>query len=89
MCDGKTSRASITATDGGGGAFIAQMTLYFKAIGAAIAQATINTRENHQRTFLPELRSTMDLEGILIQADAFHTQKPLVSSSRSRGPTSS
>jgi hypothetical protein len=58
VCDGKTLRASITATDGGGGAFIAQVTLYFKAIVAAIAQATINTRENHQRTFLPELRST-------------------------------
>ena len=66
MCDGETLRASITATDGGGGAFIAQMTLYFKAIDAAIAQTTINTRENHPRTILPELRSTKDLEGNLI-----------------------
>ncbi|MCX5959808.1 MAG: hypothetical protein NT053_08260 [Cyanobacteria bacterium] len=50
------------------------MTLYFKAIGTAIAQATMNTRENHERTILPEQRSTMDLEGNLIQADALHPQ---------------
>ena len=74
VCDGKTLRASITAADGGGGAFIAQVTLYFKAIGTAIAQATMNTRENHERTILPEQRSTMDLEGNLIQADALHPQ---------------
>jgi predicted transposase YbfD/YdcC len=76
VCDGKTLRGSIVATDGGGGAFIAQVTLYSKALGAAIAQATFDTRENHERAVLQELLSTMDLEGVLIQADALHTQKP-------------
>ena len=89
VCDGKTLRGSIVATDGGGGAFIAQVTLYSKALGAAIAQATFDTRENHERAVLRELLSTMDLEGVLIQADALHTQKPFFGSSRSRGPTSS
>ena len=89
VCDGKTLRGSIVATDGGGGAFIAQVTLYSKALGAAIAQATFDTGENHERTVLRELLSTMDLEGVLIQPDALHTQKPFFGSSRSRGPTSS
>ena len=87
VCDGKTLRGSIVQTDGGGGAFIAQVTLYSKALGAAIAQATYDTRENHERAVLRELLSTMDLEGVLIQADALHTQKPFFGSSRSRGPT--
>jgi hypothetical protein len=86
---GKTLRGSIVATEVGGGAFIAQVTLYSKALGAAIAQATYDTRENHERAVLRELLSTMDLEGVLIQADALHTQKPFFGSSRSRGPTSS
>lgn len=55
----------------------------------SIAQATYDTRENHERAVLRELLSTMDLEGVLIQADALHTQKPFCGSSRSRGPTSS
>jgi hypothetical protein len=31
---------------------IAQVTLYSKALGAAIAQATFDTRENHERVVL-------------------------------------
>ena len=69
--------------------YIAKVSLYSKALGAAIAQATYDTHENHERAVLRELLSTMDLEGVLIQADALHTQKPLFGSSRSRGPTSS
>jgi hypothetical protein len=71
------------------GVFIAQVTLYSTALGAAIAQATYDTRENHERAVLRELLSTMDLECVFIQAAALHTQKPFFGSSRSRGPTSS
>ncbi len=85
---GKTLRGSIVTTEVGGGAFIAQVTFYSKALGAAIAQATDDTSENHERAVLRELLSTIDLEGVLIQADALHTQKPFFGSSRSRGPTS-
>ena len=69
--------------------YIARVTLYSKALGAAIAQATFDAHENHERAVTRELLSTMDLEGVLIQADALHTQKPFFGSSRSRGPTSS
>jgi hypothetical protein len=69
--------------------YISRVTLYSKALGAAIAQATHDTRANHERAVLRELLSTMNLEGILIQSDALHTQKPFFGSSRSGGPTSS
>jgi hypothetical protein len=89
VCDGKTLRVSIAPTAGGGSAFIAQVTLYFAALGSAISQACYATGENHERTVLRQLVGELDLEGVLIQADALHTQRPFFGSSRSRGPTSS
>jgi hypothetical protein len=87
MCDGKTLRGSIEPTAGGGSAFI-QVTLYSAALGVAISQACYATGENHERAVLRQLLGELDLEGVLIQADALHTQRPFFGSSRSRGPTS-
>ena len=89
VCDGKTLRGSIESTAGGGSAFIAQVTLYSAALGVAISQTCYATGENHERAVLRQLLGELDLNGVLIQADALHTQKPFFSSSRSRGPTSS
>ena len=89
VCDGKTLRGSIEPTAGGCSAFIAQVTLYSAALGVAISQACYATSDNHERAVLRELLGELDLEGVLIQADALHTQKPFFDSSRSRGPTSS
>ena len=89
MCDGKTLRGSIEPTAGGGSAFIAQVTLYSAALGVAISQACYATGENHERAVLKQLMGQLDLEGVLIQADALHAQQPFFDSSRSRGPTSS
>jgi len=88
VCDGKTLRGSIEPTPGGGSAFIAQVTLYSAALGVAISQACYATGENHERAVLKKLLGELDLEGVLIQADALHTQRPFFNSSRSRGPTS-
>ena len=88
VCDGKTLRGSIETTTGGGSAFIAQVTLYSAALGVAISQACYATGENHERAVLRQLLGELDLEGVLIQADALHTQRPFFGSSRSRGPTS-
>ena len=87
VCDGKTLRGSIVPTTGGGSAFIAQVTLYSAALGVAISQACYATGENHERAVLRQLLGELDLNGVLIQADALHTQKPFFSSSRNRGPT--
>ena len=89
ICDGKTLRGSIEPTPGGGSEFIAQVTLYSAALGVAISQACYATGENHERAVLRQLLGELDLEGVLIQADALHTQRPFFGSSRSRGPTSS
>lgn len=89
VCDGKTLRGSIEPTSGGGSAFIAQITLYSTALGVAIAQTCYATGEDHERAVLRRLLGELDLGGVLVQADALHTQKPFFGSSRSRGPTSS
>jgi hypothetical protein len=89
ICNGKTLRGSIEPTAGGGSAFIAQDTLYSAALGVAISQACDATGENHERAVLRQLLGELDLEGVVIQDDALHTQRPFFGSSRSRGPTSS
>ncbi|MCP9800783.1 transposase family protein [Synechococcus sp. RedBA-s] len=86
---GKTLRGSIEPTAGGGSAFIAQVTQYSAALGVAISQACYATGENHERAVLRQLLGEVNLEGVLIQADALHTHRPFTGSSRSRGPTSS
>ena len=88
VCDCKTLRGSIVPTTGGGSAFIAQVTLYSAALGVAISQACYATGENHERAVLRQLLGELDLGGVLIQADALHTQRPFFGSSRSREPTS-
>ena len=88
VCDGKTLRGSIEPTAGGGSMFIAQVTLYSQALGVAISQACYATGENHERAVLKKLLGELDLEGVLIQADALHTQRPFFNSSPSRAPTS-
>lgn len=88
VCDGKTLRGSIESTANGGSAFIAQVTLYSPALGVAINQGFYATAENHERAVFKQLLGQLDLEGVLIQADALHTQRPFFNSSRSRGPTS-
>jgi hypothetical protein len=89
VCDGKTLRGSIEPTAGGGSAFIAKVTPYSAALGVAISQVCYATGENHERAVLKQLMGQLDLEGVLIQADALHTQQPFFSSSGNRGPTSS
>jgi hypothetical protein len=88
VCDGKTLRGSIEPAATGGSGFMAQVTLYSTALGVAISQACYATGENHERAVLKQLLGELDLEGVLIQADALHTQRPFFSSSRSRAPTS-
>jgi predicted transposase YbfD/YdcC len=55
------------------------VTLYSVALGVAISQACYATGENHDRAVLRQLLGELDLEGVLIQADALHTQKPFLS----------
>jgi hypothetical protein len=61
------------------------VTLYSVALGVAIAQACYATGDNYERAVLQKLLGELDLEGVRIQADALHAQRPFFGSSRSRG----
>lgn len=89
VCDGIAMRSLIQATFSGSSKFTAHVTLYSAAMGVAISQACYITGENHERFVPKTLLGELDLQGLLIQADALHTQKPFFNSSRSRVPTSS
>ncbi len=65
------------------------MTLYARFLGVALAQTTYDTCVSSERADLKELLSTLDLEGVLIQADALHTTRPFFSGAWSRGLTCS
>ncbi|MFM7238640.1 MAG: ISAs1 family transposase [Cyanobium sp.] len=88
VCDGKTLRGSVVETeDGSSHRFVAQVTVYARALGIALTQKTYDTGESSERAALKELLSTLDLDGVLIQADALHTTRPFFTGARSRAPT--
>jgi len=89
VCHSKTLRGSAIETEEGNHRFVAQVTVYARALGVALAQTTYDTGESSERAALKELLSTLDLEGVLIQADALHTTRPFFSGAWSRGPTCS
>jgi hypothetical protein len=88
VCDGKTLRGSIAETDSGAATFIAQVSLYSQNLGVAIAQTTYATDAGSETQALRQLLDAIELEGVLVQADALHANRPFSSSSPSAVPTS-
>jgi hypothetical protein len=94
---GKTLRGSAIETDDGNHRFVAQVTVYARALGVALAQKTYDTHESSERAALKELLASLDLNGVLIQADALHTTQAFFegaiasqkTASTPRGPTCS
>jgi hypothetical protein len=64
------------------------VSLYANTLGVAIAQSTDATDEQGEITALRALLEHVDLEGVLVQADALHANRPFFSISRSVEPTS-
>jgi hypothetical protein len=97
VCDGKTLMGSATLTEDGHHRFVAQVTVYARALGVALAQKSYDTHASSERAALKELLSTMKLDGKLIQADALHATQDFFAgatpsektASTSRAPTSS
>ena len=87
VCDGKTLRGSAIETEDGNHRFVAQVTVYARALGVALAQKAYDTHESSERAALKELLSGMDLEGVVIQADALHTTQAFFDGALPRGPT--
>ena len=85
VCDGKTLRGSIGENDSGAGRFIAQVSLYSQTLGVAIVYATDASGEIQA---LRQLLEAVELEGVLVQADALHANRPFSSTSPSAAPTS-
>lgn len=88
VCDGKTLRGSIDETPTGAARFIAQVSLYSQTLGVAIAQTTYATDASGEIQALRQLLEAVDLEGVLVQADALHANRPFFSTSSSVAPTS-
>ena len=89
VCDGKTLRGSIAETTCGAARFIAQVSLYSNSLGVAIAQSTDATDAGGgEIEALRQLLDRVELEGLLVQADALHANRPFFSTSSSVMPTS-
>ena len=88
VCDGKTLRGSISETPSGAATFIAQVSLYSQSLGVAIAQTTYATDAGSETRALRELLESVDLAGVLVQADALHANRPFSPTSPSATPTS-
>ena len=67
--------------------FVAQVRLYARAPGVALAQKAYDTHESSEKAALKELLSSLELDGVLIQADALHTTQAFFAGAWSRGPT--
>jgi len=88
VCDGKTLRGSIDETASGAAKFIAQVSLYSQTLGVAIAQTTYATDASGEIQALRQLLQAVELEGVLVMADALHANRPFSSTSPSAAPTS-
>ena len=88
VCDGKTLRGSIAENASGAARFIAQVSLYSNTLGVAIAQSTYATDAGGEIAALRKLLDRVKLEGLLVQADALHANRPFFSTSSSVVPTS-
>jgi hypothetical protein len=88
VCDGKTLRGSIDETSSGAAVFIAQVSLYSQPLGVAIAQTTYATDAGSETQALRQLLEAVELDGVLVQADALHANRPFSSTSPSAAPTS-
>ncbi len=53
--------------------FVTQVTLYSRELDVAIAQISFGTGGSDERAALNALLNTLELNGLLIQADALHT----------------
>jgi len=88
VCEGKTLRGSIVENDTGPARFIAQVSLYSQSLGVAIGQTTYATDASSDIQTLRQLLEVVDLDGVLVQADALHANRPFSSTSPSAAPTS-
>ena len=76
VCDRKTLRGSIGERDPGAAHLIAQVSLYSRGLGVAIAQTTYATDVSGEIQALRQLVDAVELDGVLVQADARYPNRP-------------
>jgi hypothetical protein len=64
VCDGKILWGSAVEIEDGSHRFVAQVTVYARALGVALAQTTYDIAESSEWAALKELLSTLELEGV-------------------------
>jgi hypothetical protein len=92
VCEGKTLRGSAVEAEDCSHRFVpcdGAGPGSWRRPGSDDAQRTFDTSESSERAALKELLSTLELQGVLIQADAPHTTRPFFSGAWSRGATCS
>jgi hypothetical protein len=88
VCDGKTLRGSIAENDSGAATIITKVSLYSQTLGVAIVQTSYATDTSGEIQALRQLLEAVELDGVLVQADALHANRPFPSTSPSATPTS-
>ena len=88
VCGGKTRRDSIAENENGARRFIAQVSLYSQSLSVAIAHTTYATDAGGEIAALRQLLDRVELNGLLVQADALHANRPFSSTSSNVAPTS-
>lgn len=64
------------------------MSLYSQLLGVAIAQTTYAPDGGSEIQALRQLLESVELNGVLVQADALHSNRPFPSTSPNATPTS-
>jgi hypothetical protein len=64
---------------------VAQVTLYARELGIALANETYDTHESSEKVVLRKLPCTIVLSRVLIQADALQTTQAFLAGTWSRG----
>ena len=75
ICDGKGIRGSVSNTYNKQQNFVNLVSMYCSRIGVAFFSVALNNKEKSEIVGLRELIAALDLQGIVISADAIHCQK--------------
>jgi hypothetical protein len=75
-CKGKVLQDSIYQTASGAARFIAPVSLYSNTLGVATAQNTFATDAGGVIAALRQLPDRVELNGLLVQAQALHANRP-------------
>jgi hypothetical protein len=66
--------------------YVAQVTIYARALDVALAQPTYDNNESSGRDALKKQLNTLELEGVLIEGDELHTTSQFLNKAWTREP---